>query len=158
MEGERGTGCATSCLDPPHPIICTHKRGTLRVMAVFGKCLCELLPGRKYLRSFWRQQAESDSSYPQKLYQPDTFEKISLFLSVRGEFMFPRAAAALQGARTTTKLRRNREREFEMLTWLVLWDPLRIKKQLWWVIFWRFLPLWWNNLDCPLKQHKKKFL
>lgn len=48
---KRGTGCATSCLDPLLPSsvhIERHSEGH----GCLWKCLCELLPSRKYLRSF----------------------------------------------------------------------------------------------------------
>lgn len=135
---ERGTGCATSCLDPLVPSsvhIERHSEGH----GCLWKCLCELLPGRKYLRSFAAWNLKTAGPIKQRLSSPcitlctlllslyclrrasshflRSFisplpSSKSPFLSVRGEFKFPRAAAAAVvtlWCRITTKLIRNHE-------------------------------------------------
>lgn len=66
---ERGTGCATSCLDPLVPSsvhIERHSEGH----GCLWKCLCELLPGRKYLRSFAAWNLKTAGPIEQRLSSP----------------------------------------------------------------------------------------
>lgn len=140
-EKEGGPACATSCQDqllPSSVHIERHSEGH----GCLWKCLCELLPGRKYLRSFtvwhlrtadWIQQVifylfisfstcpgllfwaflsktktligcveshhtpvfmRSSSNMSLSACEPSSVFK-SPFVSVRGEFKFPRAAAVV---------------------------------------------------------------
>lgn len=141
-------------------------------MAVFGSAsvsYCQA--GKKHLRSFSVWHLKTAGWIKQGLLSPETLYCLNLvtlhfsqkledcvfisplssskspFMSIRGEFKFPRAAAVVAlglQCRITTRPTRNQEL-FNMATWLALWNPLcqQIKKQLFWVI--------WRQICCLCK-------